>query len=442
MNVEQPVNREFTRREFLSAGAMAGAGLIILSGCGGQQTNPAGQGQGGGAGYEGPNVELQFWNGLTGGDGPYMLEMIERFNSEHENIDVKMSAILWDEFYQKLPSAVSVGRGPEVALMQSFYMPTFATRGIVMPLDDVAQELGLKQSDFPSAVWDAGTYEGQRYGIPLDVWPYGMYYNKEVMEMAGLDPDKPPQTGDEFLSALEQMKEEGIQGFWVEPNYPTINWLFQSLIPQFGGSLFNEDLTEATINSDPNVEALTWLTDIIRNDYSPRNVGTDTDDVAFNNNKDAFIWIGPWQINYFKQRKDVEWGAEVLPRVGAERATWAGSHNFIIPQQREQDPNKLQASKVFINWISKNSAEWAKAGQVPARASVRDSQTFKSLKEQSIFAEQLSYVHFSPKLPGFDDIDRNALHPGLNKALLLTAEPKAALDEANERANQLLEANR
>jgi hypothetical protein len=59
VNVEQPVNHGFTRREFLSAGAMAGAGLIILSSCGGQN-NPAVQGQGGGAGYEGPNVELQF----------------------------------------------------------------------------------------------------------------------------------------------------------------------------------------------------------------------------------------------------------------------------------------------------------------------------------------------------------------------------------------------
>jgi multiple sugar transport system substrate-binding protein len=101
-------------------------------------------------------VELDFWNGLTGGDGPYMVKLIERFNSQNENINVKMSAIEWDVFYQKLPSAISVGRGPQVALMQSFYVPTFAARNIIMPLDDVAQSLGLKASDFTPAVWEAG----------------------------------------------------------------------------------------------------------------------------------------------------------------------------------------------------------------------------------------------------------------------------------------------
>jgi multiple sugar transport system substrate-binding protein len=59
-----------------------------------------------------------------------------------------------------------------------------------------------------------------------------------------------------------------------------------------------------------------------------------------------------------------------------------------------------------------------------------------------VFAEELPYVHFSPKLPGFDDIDRNALEPALNQALLLTKEPESALDEANDRANELLKESR
>lgn len=99
----------------------------------------------------------------------------------------------------------------------------------------------------------------------------------------------------------------------------------------------------------------------------------------------------------------------------------------------------MQASKVFITWISENSAEWAKAGQVPARESARETETFQDLEAQNVFAEQLPYVNYSPKLPGFDDIDRNALGTALNRALLLTREPKTALDEANEQANQLLE---
>jgi multiple sugar transport system substrate-binding protein len=84
VDTDRPVNRGFTRREFLSVGAMAGAGLVILSGCGGSRSPQTG---GGGAGYSGPNVDLAFWNGLTGGDGPYMVKLVERFNSQYENIN-------------------------------------------------------------------------------------------------------------------------------------------------------------------------------------------------------------------------------------------------------------------------------------------------------------------------------------------------------------------
>ena len=112
MDVDQPVNRGFTRREFLSVGAMAGAGLVIMSGCGGSTSPQTG---GGGAGYSGPSVELDFWNGLTGGDGPYMIKLIERFNSQNENIKVKMSAIEWDVFYQKLPTSVVAKNPPNLA---------------------------------------------------------------------------------------------------------------------------------------------------------------------------------------------------------------------------------------------------------------------------------------------------------------------------------------
>ena len=70
----RPSVRRLTRQEFLLLGVGAGAGLA-LAGCGGgPQDNPAVQGAAGGGGkeYNGPKVDLAFWNGFTGGDGPYM----------------------------------------------------------------------------------------------------------------------------------------------------------------------------------------------------------------------------------------------------------------------------------------------------------------------------------------------------------------------------------
>ena len=436
--------RRLTRQEFLLLGMGAGAGLALAACGGGPQSNPAVQGGAGGGGksYEGPKVELAFWNGFTGGDGPYMRELVEKFSAEHDNIDVSMNTIEWVDYYQKVPAAVRSGQGPDVGIMHSDQLGTNAARGVILPLDDVAQALGLKESDFATLVWQAGIYNNQRYGIPLDMHPFGLYYNKTLMEQAGLDPNNPPQTREDYEAALEEFKSKGIQGSWVSP-FPFTGVLqWESLLFQFGGSLYNEDVTQATFNSDAGVEALTWMVDLVKNGHSPQNVAQDAEYVAFQNDKNALHWNGIWQINAFKEVEDLDWGVVPVPQIGSEKAVWSGSHNFVIMNQTPPDQNKQQAARVFINWISQQSIEWAKAGQIPARNSVRESQEFQTLEEQSQFAKQVPYVHFVPPVPGIGDVQPTTFDVAVNEAVLLKTEPRAALDDAASRANQLLEENR
>jgi multiple sugar transport system substrate-binding protein len=326
--------------------------------------------------------------------------------------------------------------------MYADQLATNAARAVIIPLDDVANALGLKEGDFAPVVWNAGIYNNQRYGIPLDMHPFGLYYNKTLMEKAGLDPNKPPQTSEEYVAALQEFKKSGIQGSWVSPFLFTGTFQWQSMLWQFGGDLYNEDVTKATFNSDAGVEALTWMVDLVKNGHSPKNVAQDAENVAFQNDKNALLWNGIWMINIYKQVKGLEWGVAPVPQIGPEKGVWANSHNIVIMNKQPLDDNKVQASKVFINWISQRSIEWAKAGQVPARRSVRESQEFNALEEQAQLAQQVPYMHFVPPVPGIADVQTTTFELAVNEAVLLKKEPKAALDEAASRADQLLEENR
>ena len=442
----RPSVRRLTRQEFLLLGVGAGAGLA-LAGCGGggPENNPAVQGGGGGGGgktYDGPPVDLAFWNGFTGGDGPYMRDLVERFNSEHDNINVRMNTIEWVDYYQQVPAAVQSGEGPDVGIMHSDQLGTNAARGVILPLDDVAQALGLKESDFAPVVWEAGVYNNQRYGIPLDMHPLIFYYNKGLMEEAGLDPESPPRTREEFEGALEEFRANDIQGFWVSPFPFTGTLTFESLLFQFGGSLYNEDATQAEFNSDAGVEALTWMVERVRQGDSPQDVAQDAEFIAFQNGENAFHFNGIWQVNPLSEVQDLDLGITTLPRIGTQDGAWSGSHNFVVANQRNADPNKQQAARVFINWISQQSLEWARAGQIPARASVRESQEFQQIEPQAQLAEYIPNLHFVPPVPGIGDVQPESFDQAVNEAVLLRQEPQAALDAAAERANQLLEQNR
>jgi multiple sugar transport system substrate-binding protein len=347
----------------------------------------------------------------------------------------------WEEYYQKLPAAVSSGNGPDIAVMHVDSLATNAARNVIIPLDDVASALELDEGDFNPVVWQAGVFNGQRYGIPLDMHPLGFYYNKAVMTQAGLDPAKPPQTKDEYTAALNQLKAAGVPGHWMTPFPFTGVQTFQSLLWQHGGELFNDDTSKAAYNSDSGVEALSWMVSLVTDGHSPRDVGQDADVIALKNAKTAFNWNGIWLINDLKKTAGLDWGVAPLPQIGSERAAWAGSHNFAIAKQRRPDQNKVDASKAFINWLSQHSLDWAAGGQIPARKEVRDEAAFGSLTEVATFAEQLDYLHFPPSVPAIGDALKT-VETAVNEAVLGKKQPKQALDDAAATADKILDENR
>ena len=429
-----------SRRHFLGLGAGAAAGMLLAA-CGGGSSAPPGAGGGGGGGqfgegkdYTGPNVSLAFWNGFTGGDGPFMRKLVEQFNSEHQNIKVSMNTLQWGDFYPKVPTAVQSGNGPDIAIMHIDNLATNAARRVIIPVDEVATVLEYQEDDFAPAVWQAGVYKEQRYGIPLDIHPLLQYHNQKDLQQA-------PTDRASFEAALKEMQGKGVQDpFWVTSTWPA-HLMWWGLIHQFGGTPYNEGATQAQFNSDAGVQALSWLVDNIGQGNSPKNVANDAQAIAFRQGKNALTWDGIWMMNEWAKVKSLDWGAAPIPNIGGTEAVWASSHNFTVTKQASTDKNKAQAAKVFIKWISDHSIDWAKSGQVPARKTIRESPEFQQLEVQSIAAKELDFVKFPPATPGIGDITTPTFELAVNKAVLGKQDPKAALDEATKKANQLLAEN-
>lgn len=436
------MNTSISRRALLAATLGTGA-AIGLSACNGKSaTSPQGPATGdGGADYSGPAVTLVFWNGFTGGDGTTMRQLCDEFTKAHSNVKISMQTMQWSDFNSKLPTAVVAGKAPDVAAMHLDDVPTYAARKAVQPLDDVAVALGLSEDQFAKAPWEAGIYKDVRYSIPLDTHPLGFYYNKTLMEKAGLDPDKPPMTDSDYQDALQKLKAKGIQGHWASPYQFSGGMSVYSLLYQFGGQLLSDDLSQATWAGDEGVKAVTWWQNLITNGYSPAKVAQDADMVAFQNGKTAFHWNGIWNINSFKQVKNLDWGIAPLPVIGESAGVWANSHQFVLPTQKQQDANKLQAAKVFINWISQHSLAWAAGGQIPARNSVRESDGFKKLTQQAILAKQIDDVKFVPGIPGIGDVLAQ-FYTGVQNIILGGKDIQSALQTSADQANKILQENK
>ncbi|MGY1619028.1 ABC transporter substrate-binding protein [Geodermatophilus sp. SYSU D00691] len=430
--------RRTTRTAVLAAGF---AGALVVAGCGG------GQGPGGGGAaaeglgdftetYDGEEVTLSYWNGFTGGDGPYMEQLVEQFQSEHENIKIETNTVQWADFYQRVPAAVQAGQGPDVGVMHVEQLSTHAARNIIVPLDDLAEGIGLTEDDFTEDIWAAGEYDGQRYGIPLDVHSLAMYYNTEHFAAAGIT--EPPTDEASFMDALTKLQAAGFQQpFWVPTLWPA-HLMFLSLTWQNGGQPYGDDGTAAEYDSEAGVAALEWQRSMVDQGFSPANVAIDAQYTAFKNGQTSITWDGIWQINDLEE-SGTPYGIAPVPTIGDEQAVWSSSHHFFVSRQAADDENKAQAAQVFIAWMSDHSEEWAGSGQIPARASQREG-AFQDLP-QAVIAEQIETLRFLPPVPGLGGVQTETLEPAVAEGVLGEAAPADALGSAAERATELMERN-
>ncbi len=437
-------SRDLSRRLLLGSFGAVGASAALAA-CSGSSTPPGAAPSSGAFGtgdtYTGPKVALAFWNGFTGGDGPFMKKMVEEFNAANPNVTVSMNTLQWGDYYAKVPNAVASGAGPDVGIMHIDQLATNAARRVIIPLDEVASGMGLTEADFNPVVWNAGEYQDKRYGIPLDIHPLGFYANTAQLKKAGMDTLPTDRAG--FEAAAKALQESGgvKNPFWVTATWPA-HLMFTSLIAQLGGSIYDADGAKATFNSEAGVESLEWLKSFIARGQSPQNVSNDAQAVAFRQQRNSLTWDGIWMMNEWDKVKDLQWAAAALPTIGDKPAVWASSHNFVVTTQANKDPNKLAASRAFISWISNRSVEWAESGQIPARNSARETPEFAAMTVQSTLAEQLPNVVFPPSVPGIGDVTGPTYETAVNEVILGKKPTKAALDAAAKKADALLAANR
>lgn len=424
----------------LSAGLAVAVGLA-LAGCSGSGSSTGGGGAAvtGDGEYSGPKVEITFWHGWTGGAAPTLVpQLVDKFNAEHDNIVVKAVPQEWADITAKLPLAIKAGKGPDVAVLHGDDLATYAAQKLLLKADDIVDNLGYTADDFPPGVYDKGNFQGAQYAVPWSVTPLGLYVNKTVLAKAGLTDIPTDKAG--YVAALDALKGAGVQGEWVDGFVFTGTFEFESLLWQFGGDLYNDDVSEATFNSDAGVQALSWMRSMIDDGYSPADVAQDGDINALLAGDTAFNWNGVWQTTN-TAFADVDWAAAPVPQIGSQKAVWSSSTHWVFPANKGQDANKTSAAATFVKWMNDNSAGWAETGELPGANSVRDDPSLVAqYPNLQPFIDELDYAHYETVSPGINEA--NALiTTAINEALTGKKTPQAALDDAKAKADKILEQN-
>jgi multiple sugar transport system substrate-binding protein len=417
---------------------------VLLSACGAPATEaPATQAPGDAgtaecpAGSEGKTIEM--WSPFTGPDGDEMTALAERFSSENP-CNVTVNHVAQPEYVQKLNAAAAAGQLPAMTAVRAINVAELAARNVLKPFSDEAMAVFGADiaNEFPEDLWNVGIYNGERYSFPLDVHPLVMFYNKDLFEQAGIEePGSEPWTREEFDDALAKLEAIDVIPVSLGTNFQA-EALWQALIRQYGGSLTDEAGTTATYNSEAAVQALDRIKEL-RDKYTPDVSGTGDPEVnVFKQGNVGLTFHGPWWISDLQKLDFV--GFAPLPTLGDQPATWGGSHQLAFTTD---DVATQVAGALWVKWLSENSMEWAKAGQVPARQSVRNS---PDLAQQaapiSQVAESANIVVILPQVPEIEGALWGQFGAAINAYLAGdVTDAAAALEDANAKSQQIIDEN-
>jgi multiple sugar transport system substrate-binding protein len=250
--------------------------------------------------------------------------------------------------------------------------------GALTPMEDLLAGSGIKGDDFIPRAWNLGVVEGKRYGVPMDTHVLGLYYNTELFEKAGLDPNKPPVNSmEEFVTAAKKLTTGPSQWGLAIPSstaWPVRYW--EGFLAQQNGKMFTDDRKKAAFNDAKGKAAFQFMSDLIHVHKVAPPVMTDINK-AFLTKQAAMILIGPWVINSALRQEGLKFSTAPMPKIFDRYATWGMGHQLVLGKQPDRE--KQVAAMKFIRYMSENSLTWVKGGQAPARRSILSSAEFKAM---------------------------------------------------------------
>ncbi|MEM7535388.1 MAG: extracellular solute-binding protein, partial [Chloroflexota bacterium] len=254
--------RQFSRRQFLQLTGMA-ASAAVLAACAAPVAAPSGSNEGGGdAAAEG--IKMEAWSRMTDLAQESIKEIIDIYNEQNEiGAEVEFVYIAQTQGSQadeKLLTAVAGGNPPALHYADRFTVPQFAHEGFFTNISDFADTAGVTKDLYFDFAWEETVYKGGVYALSFDTDTRALWYNMDIMEEAGLDPESPPTNLDELMEATAALTTKNdvgaIDRYGFNPIYDQA-WLYTWGFA-FGGE-FQDGDGRITFANENNVASMEFL---------------------------------------------------------------------------------------------------------------------------------------------------------------------------------------
>ena len=321
-------------------------------------------------------VEIEYWQYFFAERVDAIDQLIEKFEAENPDITVKHTHFPYAQYRTKIAAAVPAGQGPDVVQLYYGWLPDFLQAGLLQPLPTDSFDPAEIDETYFAFVQRMKT-DGQYYGMPTAVRTLAMFYNKDLFEKAGLDPESPPATYAELVEAANAIAERDdagnllVAGITATPVAQDAHWWREVLIRQHGGAPYSEDGRTVTYDTPEGLAGLKAYTNLFMVDKATDYGFMNESQASFVAQRAGILIDGSFRIGAVQAVEGLNWGVAPLPTHDGITSNYASYWVNGITQGTEGE--ELEASLKFLQFITSDEAMqlWLDVvGELPAKPSV------------------------------------------------------------------------
>lgn len=364
-----------TTRRRIAGGVSAVLAMVVpltLAACGG--------GSGGGS-ASGGSTSLRVLDYYNNEPDKTIYQKFLTECAQQNGATINREVVPGDSLIAKVLQQASSRTLPDILMLDNPDLQQIAATGALTPLDT----LGLSADGYLKGVVDASTYQGKFYGLQPITNTIGLFYNKDILDKAGV---KPPTTWDELRATarkLTQGKQYGI-AFSAPANYEG-TWQFLPFMWSNGGD-------EKNIATQQVADGLQLWVDLVKEGSASRSVVNWTQADAndqFKAGNAAMMINGPWQFPVLDAAKNLHYAVAPIPvpKAGESPVAPLGGETWTLPQSKDKS-KQAKAAKVVqcLNSDANQLALGEQRDTVPTKTALL-SQFVAKVPTMKAFAEEV-----------------------------------------------------
>jgi multiple sugar transport system substrate-binding protein len=378
-------------------------------------------------------VKLTMWS--IDGDNDLYSILTNDFNASQSDIVIEWRGLPFDDLVNEALRAFATGQAPDIISIDNPDFALFSSRGAMLDITDrVAASDVIDTSVFYEGPLASAMWDGRLYGVPKATNTIALFYNKDLLTAAGVEP---PQTWDELLDAARKLNDPANNVYGItwsaraneEGTFQFLPWI------QMGGGSFDN------VNTPGAVRALEIWKTLLDEKLASQDVlalGQWDSTGTFNAGNAAMAISGPWELGRMSDEAKFDWGVTLLPTMeaGGARSSAMGDFNWGIFATTKHPDEAFKAIEYFVSQSDRLFPDFS---NIPARSDIPLTSTGDARRDAAlaVFVDQLQYAQPRGPHPEWQKISK-AIYDAVQAAMTGQMTPQQALDQAQATIKQIV----